>query len=111
MGENERAALKRCLAAIDGALDGYPTTAEEDEQLLPSLSGFSLHLVQLRHDEKIVLKWWRRFFSVALESLHLTVDEIEARAEKEFGRFSHESKYLRIQLAALVAVEAKHGTK
>mmetsp|Transcript_95936 Transcript_95936/g.277047 ORF Transcript_95936/g.277047 Transcript_95936/m.277047 type:complete len:549 (+) Transcript_95936:85-1731(+) len=102
---NEEAALRRCLAAIDKAMAGYPTTLEEDEALLPSLSGVALNLVTLRRDEKVVLQWWQRFFSLALQGLELSPEAFEQKVEGAYGEFSPESQYLRVSLTALLAVE------
>lgn len=104
--ENERAALQRCLAAVSAAQRAYPTSLAEDAALLAELPfGTPRNLVWLRYDEKVVLRWWRRFFDLAVEALDLPEEEIERRAEEEFGRFSPESQYLRTSLMAVVSVE------
>eukprot|EP00927_Polykrikos_kofoidii_P035269 TRINITY_DN29856_c0_g1_i1.p1 TRINITY_DN29856_c0_g1~~TRINITY_DN29856_c0_g1_i1.p1 ORF type:complete len:588 (-),score=72.85 TRINITY_DN29856_c0_g1_i1:83-1846(-) len=115
----EQAALKLCISVVRRALAAYPTTLEEDEVLLNSTSadhpgndssprlpsGIPRFLVLLRRDEKVVLRWWIRFFEVALEVTELPLEDIEPRSVQEFGQFSPESRYLEITLAALMQVE------
>jgi len=103
--ENELAAVKRSVHAVDAALAAYPTTLEEDEELLPTLSGLPLSLVTLRRDEKVVLRWWQRFFKLALEGFSIEPDLLENRTAEAFGEFSPESAYLRVSLPALLKVE------
>lgn len=105
--ENERLALNRCLVAVEGSLAAYPTTLEQDEDLLPSLSGLPLTLVTLRRDEKVVLRWWLRFFQLATESTELQEDDIVKKAEEAFGEFSPETQYLRTSLVALISIHQK----
>eukprot|EP00747_Dinoflagellata_sp_TGD_P210648 gnl/TRDRNA2_/TRDRNA2_83912_c0_seq1.p1 gnl/TRDRNA2_/TRDRNA2_83912_c0~~gnl/TRDRNA2_/TRDRNA2_83912_c0_seq1.p1 ORF type:complete len:569 (-),score=106.36 gnl/TRDRNA2_/TRDRNA2_83912_c0_seq1:224-1930(-) len=101
---NELAALQRCLGVVKAALDGYPTTLDEDVALLPSLSGLPLTLVTLRRDEKVVLNWWHDFFAFALEMAKLSESQAEQMIEEKYGRFSPESQYLRVTLRAVVAI-------
>eukprot|EP00928_Gymnodinium_smaydae_P078848 TRINITY_DN62911_c0_g1_i1.p1 TRINITY_DN62911_c0_g1~~TRINITY_DN62911_c0_g1_i1.p1 ORF type:complete len:589 (+),score=97.27 TRINITY_DN62911_c0_g1_i1:73-1767(+) len=110
--EIEKAALQRCKDAVSNALRSFPTTLEEDEILLSEENG-QVHegvprfLVILRRDEKTVLRWWERYFEIALRALALpNADAIEKLADDSFGSFSAEGKYLKVTLSALVTVEA-----
>jgi len=69
---NEVAALRRCLRVVQTSLAAYPTKLEQDEALMPTLDGLPLSMVLLRRDEKFVLRWWERFFSVALAAAEET---------------------------------------
>merc|ERR1712085_182822 len=71
--DNERSALNRCLAVVETALAAYPTTLEEDEELLRSLRGLPFMLVTLRSDEKVVLRWWQRFFRLAVAGVDMEI--------------------------------------
>lgn len=92
---NEQAALKRCLRVIRESLQAYPTTLEEDERLLPTLEGLPASLVTLRKDEKVVLRWWERFFDLALDAFDQPAGSIERRCNEVLGesRCSVESNY------------------
>lgn len=103
--ENERAALGRVYRGVEQALRRYPTTLEEDEALIPRLTGHHLSLVTLRRDEKVVLTWWKWFFNLAIEALDLSPDEIEDKATQAFGKYHPEGQYLRVTISALVSVE------
>mmetsp|Transcript_101079 Transcript_101079/g.159343 ORF Transcript_101079/g.159343 Transcript_101079/m.159343 type:complete len:595 (+) Transcript_101079:19-1803(+) len=83
--DNERAALEYCLRLMKLSLRAYPTTLQEDEDLLPSLSGLQLSLVTLRRDEKIVFHWWERYLALALEMLELAPSQIEQRCKAVLG--------------------------
>eukprot|EP00933_Yihiella_yeosuensis_P031098 TRINITY_DN24636_c0_g1_i1.p1 TRINITY_DN24636_c0_g1~~TRINITY_DN24636_c0_g1_i1.p1 ORF type:complete len:578 (-),score=73.39 TRINITY_DN24636_c0_g1_i1:371-2020(-) len=93
---NERAMLKRLARIIDTHLDAYPTSVEQDENLIPSLSGVPLNFVLLRRDEKVVLRWWKRFLKLMLEWIDLEPAKIEKEAIKEYGSSSHETQYARM---------------
>merc|ERR1712194_334709 len=103
--DNERSALNRCLAVVETALAAYPTTLEEDEDLLRSLRGLPFMLVTLRSDEKVVLRWWQRFFRLAVAGVDMEIEALEKQAAEEFGEFSPETQYLRTSLIALKVVE------
>jgi len=79
---NEQAALQLCVAAMDFNMAGYPTTVEDDEVLLESVTGVPRTLVALRREEKLVLRWWRRFFILALDVSGLSRTDMETRAHE-----------------------------
>eukprot|EP00747_Dinoflagellata_sp_TGD_P048446 gnl/TRDRNA2_/TRDRNA2_145613_c1_seq6.p1 gnl/TRDRNA2_/TRDRNA2_145613_c1~~gnl/TRDRNA2_/TRDRNA2_145613_c1_seq6.p1 ORF type:complete len:567 (-),score=97.13 gnl/TRDRNA2_/TRDRNA2_145613_c1_seq6:324-2024(-) len=119
---NERAALKKCLRIVQEALQGYPTTLEEDEAKLPSLQGRYYFLVILRRDEKVVLRWWEKYLKLALELLDAGrpytwtgADRIERRCRDVFSERQCSIKanhYMRITLFELlggVSVSAAHS--
>lgn len=83
---NEREALSRCLDTVQNNLRAYPTTLEEDEAMLPELSGIPLSLVLFRRDEKFVLRWAERFFKLALAILEVrSPQRIARRCTDVFG--------------------------
>eukprot|EP00933_Yihiella_yeosuensis_P030799 TRINITY_DN24368_c0_g1_i1.p1 TRINITY_DN24368_c0_g1~~TRINITY_DN24368_c0_g1_i1.p1 ORF type:complete len:512 (-),score=84.29 TRINITY_DN24368_c0_g1_i1:41-1576(-) len=60
--EIERMAVKRIARVAHVALKAYPTSIEEDERTISSIeNGIHRNFVILRRDEKVVLKWWKRF--------------------------------------------------
>jgi len=103
---NERAALARCLSVVDSAMKAYPTSLEEDEAILPGLEGTALFLVTLRRDEKFVLRYWQRFFGLALEMVDAkSPSKIESRCGEVFGEAkcsAEENPYMRDILFVLL---------
>lgn len=110
--ENERAALKRCLQALQDTLAGYSTSLEDDDALLNgtstigSLDSKQRALVLLRRHEKVIVHWWVRYFTLALECLALSPKMILNRAGDMYPWQPLEFFYFRA-LSLLVADEGR----
>ena len=62
-GSQEAAAMAVCAGWVRKALSGYPQSLEQDEALLRNGTvedGRVRSLVELRLDEKRVLRWWQQ---------------------------------------------------
>eukprot|EP00811_Abedinium_folium_P001004 NODE_1091_length_2609_cov_8.138598.p1 GENE.NODE_1091_length_2609_cov_8.138598~~NODE_1091_length_2609_cov_8.138598.p1 ORF type:complete len:516 (+),score=135.81 NODE_1091_length_2609_cov_8.138598:280-1827(+) len=115
--QSEATALQWLLRIVIDAEHAYPTTLEEDNELLASgsLEAWQQHIVLLRRDEKGVLRWWQNYVrDMVLPVFNMTSEsELDAHVEsfpKEW-HYTPEAKYVAVTLGGLLAAQATDDTE